>query len=210
MNIIFFGPPGAGKGTQAEVIKECLGIPTISTGAMIRDAIKNNTPMGLAAKEATSKGALVPDEVVIGIVKERLHSDDCGNGFILDGFPRTVAQAEALEAMGVRIDAVVDFEIEDKAIVDRMSGRRVCAGCGATYHTVYSPSKDGEHCDQCGGELVIRKDDAPAVVISRLETYHAETEPLISFYSQRDLLKKVDAVGSLEAVSARTKSVLGL
>lgn len=210
MNIIFFGPPGAGKGTQAEVVKECLGIPTISTGAMIRDAIKNNTPMGLAAKEATSKGALVPDEVVIGIVKERLQAPDCSKGFILDGFPRTVGQAAALEAMGVKIDAVVDFEIEDKEIVERMSGRRVCAGCGATYHTVHNPSHDGVHCDTCGGELSIRKDDDPAVVMSRLETYHAETEPLIDFYTKRGLLKVVDAVGSLEAVSARTKSVLGL
>ncbi len=210
MNIIFFGPPGAGKGTQADVIKECLGIPAISTGAMIRDAIKNNTPMGLAAKEATSKGALVPDEVVIGIVKERLQYDDCKKGFILDGFPRTIPQAEALEAMGVGIDAVVSFEISDDTIVERMSGRRVCAACGATYHTVYNPSKDGAHCDNCGTELTIRKDDDPAVVKSRLTTYHAETEPLIDFYDKRGKLRKVNAVGSLEAVSARTKTALGI
>lgn len=210
MNIIFFGPPGAGKGTQAEVIRESLGIPSISTGAMIREAVSKGTPMGLAAKSATESGALVSDDIVIGIVKERIAQDDCKAGFILDGFPRTIPQAEALDATGTKIDAVILFETADEIIVERMSGRRVCPACGATYHTKHNPSKDGSHCDVCGELLSHRRDDAPEVVLSRLSTYHAETEPLVAYYEEKGLLSRVSAVGTVEAVSERTKAALGM
>ncbi len=210
MNIIFFGPPGAGKGTQAELIRESLGIPSISTGAMIRDAVSNGTEMGLAAKSATESGALVSDDIVIGIVKERIAQDDCKAGFILDGFPRTIPQAEALDATGIKIDAVILFELSDDVIVERMSGRRVCPACGATYHTVHNPSKDGVHCNACGESLSRRKDDAPEVVLSRLNTYHAETEPVAAFYDAKGVLHRVDALGEVDAVFERTKTALGM
>ena len=164
LKLIFLGAPGAGKGTQSDIVAEKYGIPTISTGNMIREAIKNNTEMGLAAKSYTEKGALVPDEVVIGIIAERLAKDDCANGSILDGFPRTVPQAEALDNMGVDINCVVSIEVEDEKIVERMSGRRTCI-CGATYHTVYKPSKDNKTCDKCGAELTIRREDAMKIVL---------------------------------------------
>ncbi len=196
MKIIFLGAPGAGKGTQAEKVSERYGIPAISTGAIIREAIKTGTEMGLAAKAYTEKGALVPDEVVIGIIKERLAQDDCNNGFILDGFPRTVPQAEALDTMGVTIDMVISIEVPDETIVTRMSGRRVCPNCGASYHTEFKPSKDGKTCDGCGAELTIRRDDAPEVVLSRLETYHEQTEPLKAYYEKTGKLKLV--VGQVE------------
>ena len=196
MKIIFLGAPGAGKGTQAEKVSERYGIPAISTGAIIREAIKTGTEMGLAAKAYAESGALVPDEVVIGIIKERLAKDDCNNGFILDGFPRTVPQAEALDAMGVTIDMVISIEVPDETIVTRMSGRRVCANCGASYHTEFKPSKDGKTCDSCGSELSIRRDDAPEVVLSRLETYHEQTEPLKAYYEKTGKLKLV--VGQVE------------
>ena len=191
MNLILLGAPGAGKGTQADVISEKYGIPTISTGAMIREAIKNGTEMGLAAKAYADRGDLVPDDVVIGIIKERLTADDCKNGFILDGFPRTVPQAEALDAMGVEISLVLSLEVDDAKIVERMSGRRVCAKCGASYHTMYLPSADGVHCDKCGETLSIRRDDAPEVVVSRLFVYHEQTEPLKDFYGKKGILKLV-------------------
>lgn len=196
MKIIFLGAPGAGKGTQAEQVSERYGIPAISTGAIIREAIKTGTEMGLAAKVYTEKGSLVPDEVVIEIIKERLAQDDCNNGFILDGFPRTVPQAEALDAMGVTVDMVISIEVPDETIVARMSGRRVCPNCGASYHTEFKPSKDGKTCDGCGGELAIRRDDAPEVVLSRLETYHEQTEPLKAYYEKTGKLKLV--VGQVE------------
>jgi adenylate kinase len=196
MKIIFLGAPGAGKGTQAEKVSERYGIPAISTGAIIREAIKTGTEMGVAAKAYTEKGALVPDEVVIGIIKERLAQDDCNNGFILDGFPRTVPQAEALDTMGVTIDMVISIEVPDETIVTRMSGRRVCPNCGASYHTEFKPSKDGKTCDGCGAELTIRRDDAPEVVLSRLETYHEQTEPLKAYYEKTGKLKLV--VGQVE------------
>ena len=196
MKIIFLGAPGAGKGTQAEKVSERYGIPAISTGAIIREAIKTGTEMGMAAKAYTEKGALVPDEVVIGIIKERLAQDDCASGFILDGFPRTVPQAEALDSMGVTIDMVISIEVPDETIVTRMSGRRVCANCGASYHTEFKPSKDGKTCDSCGTELTIRRDDAPEVVLSRLETYHEQTEPLKAYYEKTGKLKLV--VGQVE------------
>ncbi|MBQ7125158.1 MAG: adenylate kinase [Clostridia bacterium] len=191
MNIIFLGAPGAGKGTQAENVSAKYNIPAISTGAIIREAIKTETEMGLAAKAYTEKGALVPDEVVIGIIKERLAKDDCKGGFILDGFPRTVPQAEALDKMGVNIDMVVSIEVADETIVTRMSGRRVCANCGASYHVEFKPSKDGKSCDACGTELSIRKDDSPEVVKSRLDIYHEQTEPLKAYYEKTGKLKTV-------------------
>jgi len=196
MKIIFLGAPGAGKGTQAEIVSEKFNLPAISTGAIIREAIKNGTEMGTKAKEFTSKGALVPDEVVIGIIKERLSESDCANGFILDGFPRTVPQAEALDAMGVVIDKVINIEVPDEKIVTRMSGRRSCPACGATFHTVYKPSTTGETCDKCGVELTIRADDKPEVVLSRLEIYHEQTEPLKDYYSKTG--KLINVIGQEE------------
>ena len=183
MKIMFLGAPGAGKGTQAEIVSEKYNIPAISTGAIIREAIKNGTEMGNAAKAYTESGKLVPDEVVIGIIKERLAMEDCKDGFILDGFPRTVGQAEALDAMGIEMDLVISIEVADEKIVERMSGRRTCI-CGATYHTVYKPSKDNKTCDKCGAELTIRRDDAPEVVLDRLHTYHESTEPLKAYYEK--------------------------
>ena len=210
MNIIFLGAPGAGKGTQAEVVSKRLSIPTISTGAIIREALKAGTEMGLAAKKFIDAGALVPDEVVIGIVGERLAKDDCANGFILDGFPRTVPQAEALDKMGVKIDTVLSIEVADEAIVERMSGRRVCDKCGASYHTKYLPSKDGVNCDKCGNALSIRKDDAPEVVLSRLEVYHSTTEPLKDYYTKVGVLKLVEGQEKVEDTTALTLKALGI
>lgn len=209
-NLIMFGPPGAGKGTQAKIISKELGIPAISTGEMIRAAIKASTPMGLAAMKYTESGALVPDEVVIGIIKERLAEADCNKGFILDGFPRTIPQAEALADMGVEITKVISFEVSDGAIVDRMSGRRLCSACSASYHVKYAPSKVEGKCDVCGSELIIRKDDRQDVVESRLVTYHRETEPLKAFYDKLGLLATVDGEGKLEEVSARAFKALGV
>ena len=210
MKIIFFGAPGAGKGTQAEIVSEKLSIPAVSTGAIIREAIKNGTDMGKSAKSYIEQGALVPDEVVIGIIKDRLSEKDCENGFILDGFPRTVPQAEALTAMGVDIDVVLNIEVADERIVTRMSGRRTCPGCGATYHIVYKPSEKGDMCDKCGAELTIRKDDDPAVVLSRLETYHKETEPLKDYYEKLGILKTVEGQEELNDTTALTLAALGI
>lgn len=184
MNLIFLGAPGAGKGTQAEVISEHLGIPTISTGNIIREALKNGTEMGLKAKSYMDEGKLVPDDIVIGIIKERLAKDDCKNGFILDGFPRTVPQAEALDQMGIVIDRVVDIEVPDEKIMARLSGRRVCEVCGASYHLEYKPSKVEGVCDKCGGKTVLRKDDHPDTVKERLRVYHEQTEPLKDYYEK--------------------------
>ena len=170
MNLIFLGAPGAGKGTQAEVVCEKLGIPAISTGNMLREAVKNGTPAGLAAKECMDRGDLVPDEVVIGILKDRIAQDDAKNGFILDGFPRTVAQAEALDAMGVQIDKVIEISVPDEKIISRLSGRRVCEGCGASYHVDFKPTKVEGKCNLCGANVVQRIDDKPETVIARLKT----------------------------------------
>jgi adenylate kinase len=210
MNIILFGPPGAGKGTQADIIAERMNIPTLSTGAMLRDAMKAGSPMGLAAKSAIEAGSLVSDEVVIGIVKDRIGQPDCTNGFILDGFPCTIQQAEALDAMGTKIDLVLDIEVPDEAIVERMSGRRLCSACGATYHVKFNPSEDGVTCDKCGAELTLRKDDKPEVVEHRLGVYHAETEPLVVYYKSKDLLVTVDGQQTPADVTAAIMKVLGI
>ena len=204
MKLILLGAPGAGKGTQAEIICEKLSIPTISTGNIIREAMKNGTEMGIKAKAAVEAGQLVSDDVVIGIIKERLLEDDCKNGFILDGFPRTIPQAEALDALGVEIDCVLDIDVKDEAIAARLGGRRVCPACGASYHLEYKkPSKDGI-CDQCGAELIQRKDDAPETVLERLAIYHEQTEPLKSYYSKTGKLKSVEGQ---EEVADTTKLV---
>lgn len=192
MNLILLGAPGAGKGTQAEVISKKLSIPAISTGNIIREAIKNATEMGRKAQEYVEAGKLVPDEVVIGIIKERLSEDDCKNGFILDGFPRTIPQAEALDKMDIRIDKVISIEVSDDDIVKRMSGRRVCESCGASYHVSYKkPSVEGK-CDFCDGNLIRRKDDAPETVLERLAVYHDQTKPLKDYYSQSGKLRIVE------------------
>ncbi len=209
MKIIFLGAPGAGKGTQAEIVSERVGIPTISTGAIIREAVKAGTQMGIEAKKFIEQGNLVPDDVVIGIVKERLAKSDCERGYILDGFPRTVPQAEALDNMGIELDAVISLEVSDETIVERMSGRRVCQACGKTYHTLYNPSPKGESCE-CGEPLTIRADDAPNVVRSRLEVYHTTTEPLKAFYAERGKLRLVEGAERVEDTTARTLSALGI
>ena len=183
MNLILLGAPGAGKGTQAEVICQHLSIPAISTGNMIREALKSGTEMGLKAKSFMDAGKLVPDEVVIGIVKERLAQDDCKNGFVLDGFPRTIPQAEALDRMGIVIDRVIDIEVADETIARRVSGRRICPSCGSSYHVDYKrPTVEGI-CDRCGDTLVQRQDDRPDTVRERLSVYHEQTEPLKSYYA---------------------------
>ena len=202
MKLILLGAPGAGKGTQAEILCDKLGIPTISTGNILRAAVKDGTPMGKKAKGFMDAGALVPDEVIIGILKERLAQPDCANGFILDGVPRTIAQAEAIETMGIRIDKVLELQVEDNVIVERMSGRRVCEKCGASYHIKNKPSKVEGVCDRCGGELVIRKDDRPETVRDRLVTYHQQTEPLVDFYRKRGKLVNIPDQGSIEATNA--------
>lgn len=208
MRIIFLGAPGAGKGTQSEIVSAQYGIPAISTGAIIREAIAKGTEMGIAAKAFTENGELVPDDVVIGIIKERLSEDDCKNGFILDGFPRTVTQAEALDAMGVDIDLVISIEVADKDIVKRMSGRRVCANCGASYHIVYKPSAKKTKCEKCGKRLSIRSDDKPNVVLERLSVYHERTEPLKDFYKKKGKCVEVQGQEILDDTTALVRQQL--
>ena len=210
MNLILFGPPGAGKGTQGEIICRALQIPTISTGAMIRAAIQDGTDLGRQVEALTKAGLLVPADIVVGIVQERLTREDCRNGFILDGFPRTIPQAEALDALGVRIDCVLDIEVPDEVIVERMSGRRSCPSCGATYHVKYNPSQDGIHCDLCGAELSQRADDRPETVMARLQVYHDQTEPLKYYYLQKHILKIIDGQQGVDETAALVKDALGL
>lgn len=205
MKLILLGAPGAGKGTQAEIICDKYNIPAVSTGNIIREAVKNNTEMGIKAKSFIDSGALVPDDVIIAIIKERLAEEDCVNGFILDGVPRTVAQAKALEDMGIVIDKVVNIEVDDDAILKRLSGRRVCSSCGASYHTIYKPSVKPEICDRCNGSLIIRKDDEPATILERLHVYHELTEPLVDFYKGKG--KLVTVIGQ-EEVSDTTKHLM--
>ena len=210
MKLILLGAPGAGKGTQADVLAEKLSIPTISTGNILRAAIKNETPVGLKAKAFMDNGSLVPDDVVIGIVKERLAEADCENGYILDGMPRTIAQAQALEEAGVSIDAALLIDLADEIIEKRMTGRRTCSKCGATYHIAAAPSKVEGICDKCGTELSIRKDDMPETVKNRLKIYHMETEPLISFYSERGKLRTVEGTGSVAETTKLVFETLGI
>lgn len=208
INLILLGAPGAGKGTQADKISAKYAIPAISTGAIIREAVKNGTEMGVAAKAYIDKGDLVPDDVVIGIIKERLAKDDCKAGFILDGFPRTVPQAEALDEMGVEITDVLEIQVPDEAILRRMGGRRVCKACGATYHVEYNPSPKGESCGVCGETLTVRADDKPEVVQSRLQVYHSQTEPLKDYYAARGILKTVEGQERLEDTTALVAAAL--
>ena len=205
MKLILLGAPGAGKGTQAEIVCREKNIPTISTGNILREALKNGTEMGLKAKSYMESGQLVPDEILIGIIKDRIQEPDCKNGFILDGFPRTIPQAEALDAMGAGIDAVLDIEVADEAIIARMSGRRVCEQCGASYHMDYKKPKVEGKCDACGGTRVQRKDDHPDTVKERLEVYHSMTEPLKEFYSKQG---KLLVVHGQEEIADTTRLVL--
>ena len=210
MNLILLGAPGAGKGTQAEILCKKLGIPSISTGNILRAAIKDGTPTGLKAKSFMDAGQLVPDEVIIGIVGERLSQSDCAKGYILDGVPRTIAQAEAIEKAGIRIDAVISIEISEDEILRRMSGRRVCEACGASYNVEAVPPKVEGICDNCGGKLIQREDDTPETVKARLAVYHRETEPLVDFYAERGLLKSVEVADNKEATNAKILAALGL
>ena len=205
MNVIFLGPPGAGKGTQAVRVCERLGIPQISTGDILRRAMREQTPTGLAAKSYIDKGLLVPDSVVIDIVRERLAQEDCAGGYLLDGFPRTVPQAEAL-AEFAHIDAVVDIEVSDEKLIERLSGRRVCPACGGTYHVSHLK---GETCERCGGQLIQRDDDKAETVLSRLSVYHAQTAPLIDYYDARGLLRKVDGSAPMDDCFSAILSALG-
>ena len=209
MNLILLGAPGAGKGTQAELLLEKLGIPSISTGNMLREAMRNGTDLGMKAKQYMDEGALVPDELVLGIVAERVTQPDCANGFILDGVPRTLAQAEALDAKGVRIDHVVSIEVDDSVIEGRMTGRRVCSKCGASYHIVANAPKTEGVCDLCGSELIIRKDDAPETVRHRLEVYHASTEILKSYYEKQNKLRLVEGDQDIQSINDQILTVIG-
>ncbi|MCC8111819.1 MAG: adenylate kinase [Ruminococcus sp.] len=209
MNLILLGAPGAGKGTQAEVISETLSIPQISTGNMLREAVANGTEYGVKAKAAMDSGALVSDDIVIGILKERIAQDDCKDGFILDGFPRSVPQAEALDEMGVKIDKVLEIFVPDKTIQARVSGRRVCESCGATYHIEYKPSKQDGICDKCGGKTIIRKDDMLETVLKRLATYHETTEPLKSYYENQGKLETVVGQEEVAETTALTLKAVG-
>ncbi len=209
MNLILLGAPGAGKGTQAELLVHKLSIPAISTGNMLREAIAEGTELGMKAKSYMDGGNLVPDELILGIVADRVAQPDCAGGFILDGVPRTLAQAEALEAKGIKIDYVVDIEVPDSEIEGRMTGRRVCGRCGASYHIVAHPPKIDGICDECGGELVIRKDDAPETVRNRLKVYHSTTEVLKDFYGKLGRLVKVDGCQSIEKANEDILAAIG-
>ena len=209
MNLILLGAPGAGKGTQAELLMEKLSIPGISTGNMLREAIKNGTELGMKVKSYMDGGLLVPDELIMGIVAERVAQPDCANGFMLDGVPRTLAQAEALDAAGVRIDHVVSIEIDDSVIEGRMTGRRVCSACGGSFHVVANPPKVEGVCDLCGGELVIRKDDAPETVRKRLEVYHAQTEILMDYYGKQGKIRHIEGNQSIEGANEDILKAIG-
>ncbi len=210
MKLIFLGPPGAGKGTQAAIISEKLGIPTISTGDMLRAAVKAGTEVGKKAKALIDAGQLVPDEVIIPIVAERVAQPDCSKGYILDGVPRTLAQAQALEEAGLLFDHVISIEVSDDEVTHRIMGRRVCLDCGATYHMVVQPPKEEGTCDRCGSKLVHRKDDTEETIRDRLKVYHRETEPLKEFYTQRGLLRKVENSGSIESIDRAILTILGV
>ena len=210
MKLILLGAPGAGKGTQADIISRKLEIPTISTGNILRAAVREGTPVGLRAKAIIEAGQLVPDDVIIGIVAERVAKDDCKNGYILDGVPRTVAQADALEANGIAVDCALCIDVPDEVITKRMSGRRTCSVCSATYHVESNPPKVEGVCDACGGALTVRKDDQPETVLSRLEVYHAQTEPLLAYYRAKGKLVTVTGEATIEATSHKVFKALGI
>ena len=213
MKIIMLGAPGAGKGTQAKMLAEKYGIPHISTGDIFRANIKNGTELGSKAKEYMDKGLLVPDELVVDLIMDRFKADDCKNGYILDGFPRTIPQAEALDAAlaanGEKIDYAVNVEVPDENIVNRMSGRRACVGCGATYHIVYNPTKVEGKCDTCGADLILRDDDKPETVLNRLKVYHEQTQPLIDFYTKKGVIAEVDGTKDMKDVFDAIVAILG-
>ena len=208
MRLILLGAPGAGKGTQAAILSEELNVPIISTGNILRAAIKDGTQIGLQAKEYIDAGRLVPDDVIIGIIKERLAKEDCNNGYILDGVPRTIPQAEAMEEMGIEIDKALSIEVDDETIIERMSGRRTCKNCSTTFHIKNNPPKVDGVCDSCGGELTIRTDDAPGTVKARLETYHRDTEPLKDFYEALGKLVVVDNQPTVELTTDEIRKAL--
>ncbi len=214
MNLIFLGPPGAGKGTQAKKLVDLLGIPQISTGDILREKKREDSPLGHKVREIMSEGKLVPDEIVIEIVKERLGKPDCGKGFILDGFPRTIPQAEALEKilaeMRKQLDAVVYIDVPDEELIRRISGRRVCEECGEEYHIIFKPPRVEGVCDKCGGKLIQREDDKEEVVKKRIEVYNESTAPLVDFYEKKGLLKKINGVASMENVFESIKTSLGV
>lgn len=213
MKLVMLGGPGAGKGTQAKIIAQKYDIPHISTGDIFRANIKEGTPLGLKAKSYMDQGALVPDELVIDLVSDRLTWDDAKDGFVLDGFPRTIPQAQALEealkGMGTSIDYAIDIEVPDQKIIDRMGGRRACVSCGATYHLVNIPPKNPGICDKCGSELILRDDDKPETVKKRLDVYHEQTQPLIDFYREKDLLREIDGTQKMEEVFESIQAILG-
>lgn len=213
MKIIMLGAPGAGKGTQAKMIAAKYGIPHISTGDIFRANIKNGTELGAKAKEYMDKGLLVPDELVVDLVIDRFKEPDCEKGYVLDGFPRTIPQAEALDkalsAIGENIDYAINVEVPDANIINRMGGRRACVGCGATYHIVYSPTKEEGKCDTCGAELIIRDDDKPETVKNRLNVYHEQTQPLIDYYTNKGIIAEVDGTVDMNDVFAAIVKILG-
>lgn len=213
VKIIMLGAPGAGKGTQADKICAKYNIPHISTGDIFRANIKNNTELGRKAKEYMDKGLLVPDELVVDLVVDRVKADDCSKGYVLDGFPRTIPQAEALDealsSMGEKVDFAINVEVPDENIINRMSGRRACVTCGATYHIVYAPTKAEGICDKCGSELILRDDDKPETVKKRLDVYHDQTQPLIDYYTAKDVLKEVDGTQDMEKVFSDIVNILG-
>ena len=213
MKIVMLGAPGAGKGTQAKMIAEKYSIPHISTGDIFRANIKNGTELGKKAKSFIDKGQLVPDELTLALIMDRFKEDDCKNGYVLDGFPRTIPQAEALDealkANGEKVDFAIDIDVPDENIVRRMGGRRACVNCGATYHIVYSPTKVEGKCDKCGEELIVRDDDKPETVLSRLEVYHNQTQPLIDYYNEQGILKSVDGTIDMKDVFNEIVKILG-
>jgi len=214
MNLILLGPPGCGKGTQAKMLIDAYHIPQISTGDILREAVKKGSPLGLEAKTHMDQGSLVPDSLVIKIIEERLREADCKRGFILDGFPRTTAQAEALEAtlsnLGLRLEHVFSIEVGDEELIKRLTGRRICRQCGESYHIIFNPSKKDGVCDSCQGELYQRDDDKEKTIRNRLKVYQAQTAPLITFYQGKDILRAIEGIGSIEEIQARITATINV